>query len=192
MAGLSVAAAERRQMILDSAAELFRTRGFHGAGMDDIAAAAGVTGPAIYRHFPGKDALLVTLFDQLGERLEETVARARTGSRTGRERLESLVAGHVRLALDHRAMIVLWLTEERNLPEPDRRRARRAMRAYVEEWAELLRPLRPELSDEERRTSVHAAIGLANSIGSRHHIELPRPELERLLTRMALVALLTP
>src|ERR1044071_7137914 len=60
---------ERRERILASATSLFEENGFHGAGIDDIAAAAGVTGPAIYRHFKNKDAVLVALFDTLAAQL---------------------------------------------------------------------------------------------------------------------------
>jgi len=183
-------------MILDSAVDLFVGHGFHGAGMDDIAAAAGVTGPAIYRHFRSKDALLVALFDDLGERLARGVEAVTEGAAGGGEdpaaTLEALVRFHVGMALDEQSLIVVYVSEERNLPEADRRRARRAQRTYVEAWAELLRPLRPDLSDEGLRTAVHAAIGLVNSIGYRRQPGLPRPELERMLTEMALVALLTP
>jgi AcrR family transcriptional regulator len=179
-------------MILASAMELFEGHGFHGAGMDDIAAAAGVTGPAIYRHFRSKDALLVALFDQLAERLARGLEVVRCRSLTGREALEALVRFHVRLALDERAQIVMYVSEERNLPELDRRRSRRAQRAYIEEWARVLGPLRPDLSEEAVRTAVHAAIGLINSIGYRRSPGLPRGELEPMLTGMALVALLHP
>jgi AcrR family transcriptional regulator len=179
-------------MILASATELFEGHGFHGAGMDDIAAAAGVTGPAIYRHFRSKDALLVALFDQLAERLARGVEEARRRSASGREALEALVRFHVRLVLDDRALVVVYISEERNLPETDRRRARRAQRWYIEEWASLLGPLRPDLSEEGLRTAVHAAIGLINSIGYRRNPGLPRAELEQMLASMALVALLQP
>ena len=183
-------------MILASAVDLFVGHGFHGAGMDDIAAAAGVTGPAIYRHFASKDALLVALFDDLADRLARGVDEVLEGAATPGEdpahTLEELVRFHVGLALDEQALIVVYVTEERNLPDSDRRRVRRAQRAYVEQWVALLRPLRPDLADEGLRTAVHAAIGLVNSIGYRRRPGLPRPELERMLADMALVALLTP
>ena len=76
-------------------------------------------------------------------------------------------------------------------PSPaERRRVRRFQRAYVEAWADLLRPLRPDQSDDERRTAVHAAIGLLNSTGYRRQVGLPRAQAEAMLARMALVALL--
>lgn len=49
----------RHDQLLEVAALLFRSRGYEEVGVDDIGAAAGVTGPAVYRHFSGKQALLV-------------------------------------------------------------------------------------------------------------------------------------
>jgi AcrR family transcriptional regulator len=185
---------ERRERILASATSLFEENGFHGAGIDDIAAAAGVTGPAIYRHFKNKDAVLVALFDRLAERLgailDSVAAEAdRESTANPRAALETLVRLHVRLAFEERALIVVYISEERNLPDAERRRVRRFQRAYVEAWADLLRPLRPDQSDDERRTAVHAAIGLLNSTGYRRQVGLPRAQAEDMLARMALVAL---
>ena len=195
MARPGTAGGERRERILASATSLFEENGFHGAGIDDIAAAAGVTGPAIYRHFKNKDAVLVALFDRLAERLGAILDKvagevAPDGSGGHRVALETLVRLHVRLAFEDRALIVVYISEERNLPEAERRRVRRFQRAYVEAWADLLRPLRPDLSDDERRAAAHAAIGLLNSTGYRRQVGLPRAQAEDMLARMALVALL--
>ena len=189
---------ERRRTILLSdyertALEQFAARGYHDVTVDDIAAAAGVTGPAIYRHFKNKDAVLVALFDRLAERLAailDTVAAEGDGVEHRRQGLETLVRLHVRLAFEERALIVIYISEERNLPDAQRRRVRRFQRAYVEAWADLLRPLRADQSDDERRTAVHAAIGLLNSTGYRRQVGLPRAQAEDMLSRMALVALL--
>jgi AcrR family transcriptional regulator len=189
MARTATPRGERRERILASATSLFEENGFHGAGIDDIAAAAGVTGPAIYRHFKNKDAVLVALFDRLSERLAAILDKV-AGHHEGGDALETLVRLHVRLAFEERALIVVYISEERNLPEAERRRVRRFQRAYVEAWADLLRPLRPDQSDDERRTAVHAAIGLLNSSGYRRQVGLPRLQAEDLLARMALVALL--
>jgi AcrR family transcriptional regulator len=191
MGRVTMARGERRERILASATSLFEENGFHGAGIDDIAAAAGVTGPAIYRHFKNKDAVLVALFDRLAQRLGTILEKvAAVASCEERSALEMLVRLHVRLAFEERALIVVYISEERNLPEAERRRVRRFQRAYVEAWADVLRPLRPDLSDDERRTAAHAAIGLLNSTGYRRQVGLPRAQAEEMLSRMALVALL--
>ena len=59
----------RRQQILDAAAELVAAKGFHAVGVAEIGAAAGVTGPAIYRHFANKQELLVALLEQVVDQL---------------------------------------------------------------------------------------------------------------------------
>ena len=53
----------RRLHIVSAAADLFAADGYPAAGMDQIGAAAGITGPAIYRHFDSKAAILAAVFD---------------------------------------------------------------------------------------------------------------------------------
>jgi AcrR family transcriptional regulator len=53
--------ADRRALIEDAAARLFAERGYAAARLDDIAAAANVTKPMLYRHFASKRALHLTL-----------------------------------------------------------------------------------------------------------------------------------
>src|SRR5882762_8505104 len=59
----------RREEILEIAMGLFVSRGYHGVSMDDIGAAAGVTGPALYHHFAGKEAMLVAALNPVSESL---------------------------------------------------------------------------------------------------------------------------
>jgi AcrR family transcriptional regulator len=55
---------ERRAIVLDAAAPLFAARGYEGTRLDDIAAAAQVTKPILYRHFDSKKALYLALLEQ--------------------------------------------------------------------------------------------------------------------------------
>src|SRR3981189_1061418 len=59
----------RRDEILEIAVGLFATRGYHGVSMDDIGAAAGVTGPALYHPFAGKEAMLAAALIPVSEQL---------------------------------------------------------------------------------------------------------------------------
>src|ERR1043165_4270099 len=85
----------RREEILEIAVGLFATRGYHGVSMDDIGAAAGVTGPALYPHFAGKEAMLVAALIPVSEQLLAG-GRARIGDHQGRPRsaLAALVEFH--------------------------------------------------------------------------------------------------
>ncbi len=57
----------RRAQILDAAARIFASRGFHAARVQDIAREAGIANGTVYNYFPTKDALLLGLLDRLNE-----------------------------------------------------------------------------------------------------------------------------
>src|SRR5882757_10492286 len=61
--------ASRREQILAAAAELFAHHGFHGVGINDIGAAVGISGPALYRHFRSKDSVLGEMLTSISELL---------------------------------------------------------------------------------------------------------------------------
>jgi AcrR family transcriptional regulator len=66
----------RRGEILDAALSVFAEKGYEAGTMREIAAIVGVTEPALYRHYAGKEALLVDLVTTAGERIS-TEARVR-------------------------------------------------------------------------------------------------------------------
>jgi AcrR family transcriptional regulator len=180
----------RRAEILEIAMGLFAARGYHGVSMDDIGAAAGVTGPALYHHFAGKEAMLVAALIPVSEGLLSG-GRARVGEHRDdpRAALESLVDFHVEFALANPVVIALHLHELDRLPEEPRRQIRRLQRLYVEEWVQVLTALRPELEAAEARVLAHAAFGLMNStpfLGG----EVDRGRRAALLRAAALAALL--
>jgi AcrR family transcriptional regulator len=61
---------KRRELIVEAAGRLFGERGYDGTRLDDVAAAAGVTKPVVYRHFDSKRELYLALLarhrDDLG------------------------------------------------------------------------------------------------------------------------------
>lgn len=180
----------RRDQILEIALRLFAERGYHGVSMDDIGSAAGVTGPALYHHFRGKEAMLAAALTPVSQGLL-TGGRERVAAHRGdaRAALESLVDFHVEFALAHPAVIALHLHELDRLPEEPRREIRRLQRLYVEEWVVVLASIRPELSAGEARVLAHAAFGLMNStpfLGG----EVDRERRAALLRAAALAALL--
>lgn len=154
----------RRDEILEIAVGLFAARGYHGVSMDDIGSAAGVTGPALYHHFAGKEAMLVAALIPVSESLleggKERVARHTAETEAA---LADLIDFHVDFALANPAVIALHLHELDRLPEEPRRQIRRLQRLYVEEWVGVLTLLRPELDPAEARVLAHAAFGLMNS-----------------------------
>ena len=69
-----------REELLDAATRLFAARGFGGASIDEIAAAAGYTSGAIYANFAGKEDLFLRAFEVQIERHIGEVTEAVAGA----------------------------------------------------------------------------------------------------------------
>ena len=179
----------RKAEILDVAVGLFASRGYDGVSMDAIGAAAGVTGPALYHHFKGKEAMLAAALYPVSESLLAG-GRARVGQYADDPEgaLVALVAFHVDFALANPAVIALHLHELDRLPEQPRREIRRLQRLYVEVWVATITTLRPELTAAEARVLAHATFGLMNSTPFLS-VEVDRVRSATLLRVAALAAL---
>jgi AcrR family transcriptional regulator len=182
----------RRQQILTVAAQLFAKHGFHGVSIADLGAAVGVSGPALYRHFPGKEALLAEMLIGTSEHLlAGGQARARA-SDDPRAVLRALVEFQADFALREPELIVVQDRDLANLPVDARRRVRLLQRTYVEIWVDTLQRVHPGLLAESARIAAHGAFGLLNSTPhSAPGRDVERaPAVAAVLTRMALAALL--
>ncbi|CAL9564882.1 TetR/AcrR family transcriptional regulator [Streptomyces sp. NPDC090994] len=175
----------RREQILKEAARLFAERGFHGVGVDEIGAAVGISGPGLYRHFAGKDAMLAELLVGISGQLLTGAKRrlAEAGDGAPEAVLDSLVEGHIDFALDDRPLITLHDRELDRLRDSDRKLVRQLQRQYVELWVGVVREAYPSLAEPAARAAVHAVFGLLNSTP---HLGRPsRAATAGLLHRMA-------
>jgi AcrR family transcriptional regulator len=178
----------RREEILGAAAGLFAGRGFHGVSIDDIGAAVGMSGPALYRHFPGKEAVLSDMLVGISERLLAEGSRRVVAAPDATAALEALLRWHTGFALSQPELISVQGRELANVPEPARRQVRRLQRLYVEEWVTVLSDLLPLAPQARLRAAVHAMFGLLNST-PHSAAELPAEATAELLIAMARAAL---
>jgi len=180
--------APRRQQILDAAADLFARHGFRGVSIYDIGGAVGISGPALYRHFVNKEAVLAEMLVGISERLLRVAKERVAGTEPGEDTLRALVDWHVEFALDNPALITIQFRDLDSLSEADRRKVRQLQRGYVEIWADAIRAAVPGTGEPTARSAAHAAFGLINS--TPHSGRLGREGTGVLLRRMALGALL--
>jgi len=180
----------RREQILAAAAELFARRGFHGVSIDDIGAAVGISGPALYRHFRSKDAMLGEMLTSISEYLLAGGQRTMDTNAEPDRALPELIRFQVDFALDNPALITVQERSLGILTEPDRRRVRAMQRRYVELWVRTIMAMVPDVTEPGARTAAHAVFGLINS--TPHSAYLDRAQMAELLYRMALAALVSP
>lgn len=170
----------RKEKILDAAASLLATNGFHSVSMADIGEQAGITGSGIYRHFDSKSAILVMLFEQVIDDLLDDGRHIVESTADLGQALVKLIVGQVDFVVGTRQLAQVYHNEINNLPSEDQVRLRRKQRLYIEEWVHLLGEVSPQIDEAEARTRVHIAIGAIQSVLF-HHVSLPEEHLRMLL-----------
>jgi AcrR family transcriptional regulator len=160
-------APERRRQLLDSALDVFAARGFHGASMNDVAEAAGVTKPVLYQHFTSKRNLFVELLEDVGSRLGTLIAKATESAESPRDRVERGFVAYFRWIDDNRAAFSLLFRGTARLDTEFADAVRQVELFLAEAIATLIDA---DLDDEHRRTLAHGIVGLAEGTG-RHWID---------------------
>jgi AcrR family transcriptional regulator len=151
----------RRQALLEAASRLFFAHGYEPVSLAEIGAAAGVSAPAIYRHFSNKADILHTLCHQTIDRLVEFVGPRRDDPQ---DELKALVDGQIRLVISYPERVRVFEDEERSLPHDLRRSVRNREREHARRWVEALRRLRPEMPDDAHEIAAFAAVGMILSM----------------------------
>ncbi len=154
---------ERQDALVRAASALFARKGFGAVSIEELGAAVGVSGPALYRHFAGKQALLGEILVGASERLLEGGRTVIAAHDDPGDQLDALVRFHVAFALADADVIRVQDRDLENLHDPDRHRVRRLQREYVELWTRVLQHRHPDVPATHLRVRAHAVFGLINS-----------------------------
>lgn len=188
----SEAKADRRSALLGAASRLFAQSGFNGISIEDLGAAVGISGPAVYRHFSSKQAVLASLLITVSEHLLEGGRRVVTESDDPHRVLRQLISFHVGFALDEPDVIRVQDRDLDSLDEAARDDVRTLQTDYIRLWMRAVGALRPELDRGALQLRVQAVFGLINSTPhsarSRSRV-VERHTVAAVLESMALAAL---
>jgi AcrR family transcriptional regulator len=180
----------RKQQILDQAADLFASRGFHGVSVHDVGASVGISGPALYRHFPSKDAMLAEMLIGISEVLLDTARSRIAAAQSPTDSMAGLVDWHIEFALTHESLIVVQDRDWSSLATEARAKVRALQTAYIDLWVDELQRLQPGLDRQEGQARARAVFGLLNS--TPRSARLPETQMRSLLAAMAWAALTAP
>jgi AcrR family transcriptional regulator len=168
----------RHAEILETAARLFRERGFHGVGVDEIGKQVGISGPALYRHFSSKDEILATL---LNEAMDKIAVETQGIFDDPHDELDFLVRHHARFVVNNLELVAIYAHEHRSLVEPFRRMFTKRMREHAARWERILANCYPDADPTDVAITAQAAIGLLHSVVYWPHKLLDRRDMvERL------------
>lgn len=104
---------DKRERILDAAVKVFAKEGFYNAKVSEIAELAGVADGTIYLYFKSKDDLLIQLFEDRVERINEKVRAALASTDKATTRLELLIGLYFDFIADDRALAEVITVELR-------------------------------------------------------------------------------
>jgi AcrR family transcriptional regulator len=178
-----ISGAQRRERILDAAAEGFAARGFHATSIGEIAAAAGITKPVVYDHFPSKRELFVELMEGARDELTSRGAEIMARDAPPEERVRAAIDAFFGYVEEHPAAARVLFTAPKG--EPDLFEAARAVQAEAAARIAALFAAEPDLlpgvPDRERWIELSVEFlkqgmhGLAEWWGD--HPRVPRGEL---------------
>jgi AcrR family transcriptional regulator len=181
----------RRDEILAAAVTMFHELGYHATGMDEIGAAAGITGPGVYRHFSSKEEILETLVRSRGEAVMADIERIASSDLPPHEALDALARAYVAGIAADPSLAVVAMYERHILGAATRTWVDRMERRNVEQWVGVVRNVRTDLTEAEARVLVHAALSLGVAICN-YDSGLDDENLVALMHPMVMTAILGP
>jgi len=155
----------RRDVILQTAAELFGQRGYHAVGIDDIGQAVGITGPAVYRHFATKEDIVMAAIAQNLDRMHAAVTQiASEPGRGPAAELRSIVEAVVTSELDDWDFAVVWRREARGLPRERLAEFQPVRRTIIHLISDAARAANAALTGPDLRMRIEAQHGVLTGL----------------------------
>src|SRR6185503_1338992 len=124
----SRAKSDRRGQLIAAAERLVADRGYLAVRLEDIGAAVGVSGPAIYRHFPNKESLLVELLVGISTRLLAGARQVQTDNNDAAAALDGLIDFHLDFVFNEPDLIRIQDRDLAYLPEAAEKQVRKSQR----------------------------------------------------------------
>lgn len=163
------AKAERRDALLREATRLFALHGYSGVSLEDLGAACGISGPAVYRHFAGKQALLIALLVDMSKDIYAGGLEAAENGGDPFQVLSRLVDFHTDFSLSRPDILQVQDRDLKALPKSELALVRKLQNSYISLWTEQLAKMHPTGSPQSHRFRAHAVFGLLNSTAHSAH-----------------------
>ncbi|WP_068432237.1 TetR/AcrR family transcriptional regulator [Piscicoccus intestinalis] len=185
--GVRLPRSARRAQLLEAAQAIFVDRGYHAAGMDEIAERAGVSKPVLYQHFPGKRELYLALLDTADEEIISEVLASMQSSEDNKERVQATISAYFEfVARKSGAYRLVFESDLVNDPEV-RSRIDVVQEHCAQAVAELIRH-DTDFSDHEALLLATGVVGMAQ-VAARHWLatgkEMPQAQAVQLVSQLA-------
>jgi AcrR family transcriptional regulator len=124
--------------LVRAAATAFEEKGYRNTTIDDIAEAAGISRPTVYKYTGSKRELLDQTVDEITSYLGARLREVLDGDREPVAKLRAVIAVHVQAAVTNRTFYAIVFSEETELSAGARRKFRAWAREVTDDFARLL------------------------------------------------------
>lgn len=154
--------------IILTAVDLFQKQGYHATTVRQISTALGVTSAALYYHFPGKEAILESIFDMAMTTAEKHLDDLLASDYPAEVRLQKLVQEHAMAVIEDLPLMTVFFNEMKNLPAESRVRALARQRDYQMKMRSVISEAISAgyIDDVNPAIVVYAILGMCNWL---HH-----------------------
>ncbi|ADD42687.1 transcriptional regulator, TetR family [Stackebrandtia nassauensis DSM 44728] len=155
----------REQQMLDASVEVFARRGYHPAGVEEIAEIAGISKPMVYLYFGSKEELFVACIRREANRLMEMITQLVDPQDPPKEQLWSALRGFFSFVSDHSGAWIVLYRQARTQGGPSAREVDEMRRRTVELIAAMLsQAAGMRKPGEQAVTAAHALVGSCESL----------------------------
>ena len=157
------------ERLLDTARALFAEKGFEGASVQDVVAAAGVTKGAMYHYFSSKDDLLYEIYARVLRMQMERLEKVAAQELPVEERVRAAAADVVATTIENLASTTIFFRSLHQLSEEKQKEVRRERRRYHETFRDMV------VEGQQAgvfRGDVSAELAVDYFFGSVHHLPM--------------------
>jgi AcrR family transcriptional regulator len=167
--------AQRRAEIMHRSAQLFQQRGYSGVSIDDIGADLGISGPALYKHVAGKEAILFEIGMQFLDGLLAVADEALVDASemAPDPALDRLIRSGVEFCLDHPAQVTVTLRHLRSLNEENLARISERWDSLSSQCTPTITAARPDLDPADAGLYVRSGGGALISLAQSRNLTRP-------------------
>lgn len=146
--------------LVAAAATTFSEKGYRNSTIDDIAEAAGISRPTVYKYTRSKQHLLDLMVDHITADMSRRIKEVVETGEPPHARLRALIATHVKCAVENRTFYAIVFSEEVELSDY----ARTAFRAWAHERTRDFRVLLDECLPVDTAIDTRVAANLVLSL----------------------------
>ncbi len=128
----------RRDQVIQTAAELFREKGYVGSSMRDLAQMLGIEAASLYSHIRSKEEILHILCFQMADKFRDSLESVENTNTTWSAKLKLGIIGHIGVMADNLTASAVFMNEHRHLSEPSLSKFLRLRINYVNRFKNII------------------------------------------------------